>query len=139
MPENGAPTDDGGEGVAKRRMRIVSSLHAPFEARRFVRREALELDAGTLDDLLLLVTELVSANVVHDPAGVSVVEIDLRDDACVRATVSGRGVVLPGELNVLLLDRLADAWGRVADGDGHGVWLELDRPGRRFRPSHRSG
>ena len=81
----------------------------------------------------------------------SVVEIDLGDDVCVRATVSGRGVaamppapseagdVLPGELNVLLLDRLADAWGRVADGDGDGVWLELDRPGRRFRPSHRSG
>ena len=69
MPENGAPEDEGGEAVAKRRVRIVSSPHAPFEARRFLRREALELDAGTLDDLLLLVTELVSANVVHDPAG----------------------------------------------------------------------
>jgi hypothetical protein len=152
MPENGAPTDGGGGGDALdlRRTRIESSPHAPFEARRFLRREALELDAGTLDDLLLLITELVSANVLHDPVGVSVVEIDLSDESCVRATVSGRGVAamplrpseagdaLRDELNVMLLDRLAAAWGRIADDDG--VWLQLDRPahGRRFRSSHRS-
>lgn len=94
------------------------------------------------DDVLLLVSEVVTNACLH--AG-GPQELVLRHaDGWLRVEVSDRspehprpGVLrspaLPGGHGLMVLDRLAGAWGSVAKADGSPgkvVWLEVSRPSR---------
>jgi anti-sigma regulatory factor (Ser/Thr protein kinase) len=112
--------------------------HAPTSsavARRVVERLGAQVDPGTLDNLRLLVSELVSNAVEHvagdDDIGL---EVTLTGDR-VRVEVSDAG---PGFVHrprkagdpkgsgwgLHFVTMLADAWGSDAD-DGSRVWFEV--------------
>ena len=120
-------------------LRLAGGPDAACVARRAVGRLRHELDAATLDDIRLLVTELVTNSVRHAEAGA----VDLRvhvTDPRVRLEVSEQGPGFepeqrsPGQdpeggWGLYLVDRLADRWG-VSNADGvNRVWAELDRAG----------
>ncbi|WP_329425500.1 ATP-binding protein [Streptomyces sp. NBC_01268] len=94
------------------------------------------------DDVLLMVSEVVTNACLH--AG-GPEELVLRhDDGWLRVEVSDpspepphagapRSPALPGGHGLMVLDRLAGAWGSVAKADGAPgkvVWLEVSRPSR---------
>ena len=110
-------------------------LPARLEAARLARDALgeLRLASGQLEDLLLLVSELVSWCVLH--AGESAGEVELcvaLDQRRVRAMVRGQIVGGAGSMPALattrrtLLDRLTQRWGLIEDGAG-GAWVELRR------------
>jgi two-component sensor histidine kinase len=84
------------------------------------------------DDVLLLVSELVSNSVRHtDSEGIDLKV--LADDGHIRVEVSDDG---PGfeidsprgdGLGLEIVEKLADRWG-LAPGDRFTVWAELNRP-----------
>lgn len=90
--------------------------------------------AGAVDDVVLLVSELVTNAVVHARSA-SRVSIDRRDDVLV-VQVADEAAELPRRRDVavdaesgrglLLVERLARAWGVHLDGAGKIVWFELD-------------
>lgn len=124
----------------ERRARFPSEIDAPTSARRFV-RSAL-LDAGLdrfADDAVLLTSELCENAVLH--AGTAF-ELDLVAGADeVTITVTDRGPTpmelrravppVPGSRRdthgrgLVLVDRMAAAWGSRHDGGGHHLWFTL--------------
>ncbi|WP_328753283.1 ATP-binding protein [Streptomyces sp. NBC_00285] len=113
-------------------------------ARRWARsRLALSgigVDEPLAENLILLVSELVTNAVVHTgrPA---VLRLSLPDMAAEAATVrlevadhSGRAPVprcvdgdATGGRGLALVDGLADRWGWSREGGGKSIWCELDR------------
>jgi anti-sigma regulatory factor (Ser/Thr protein kinase) len=124
----GAP--DRGGGIA---VRLPRSTSAAYVARQVVKqRWGAVLARDTLDDVLLVVSELVTNAVLHG-AG----DIDLRlafDGRCVSGEVSDEGAHLSqalrlhdrdaaGGQGLRLVEHLADRWGmheRIAR-----VWFEI--------------
>ena len=116
------------------RLELASELDSPARARDVVRtRLAPVLPARRRNDLLVLVTELVtnavrhaapSTIVVHLAAAERIVRVEVCDD--------GPGFVPEqrppgpdGGFGMVLLRSLADRWGVDTD-DGTCVWFELD-------------
>ena len=116
-------------------------MRAPSQARRAV-RETLggSVSDRTLEDVELLVSELATNSVRHAGCGERdelAMEAQVREDRVLVRVYDGGGgfdAEAPekpepqqaGGYGLVLLDRLADAWG-VLRGDRFCVWFELDR------------
>jgi anti-sigma regulatory factor (Ser/Thr protein kinase) len=107
---------------------------APAEARRFLNSLADDVPPPILDDVRLVTSELVTNSYKHagNPPGHPIeVSVDLHPDR-VRLEVVDRSLFDPtpetsAELRdvkwgLVLLDRIADDWGRVSEG---GIWAEF--------------
>lgn len=102
------------------------------------------LDDGVIEDVQLLVSELLTNCLRHSGlSGAQTVEVSLRaspQGLLVEVADGGRGFagrrpkpqVAPERFEgwgLLLVDRIADRWGIVEDGDTR-VWFELQLDGR---------
>ena len=118
---------------------IANGPHAPAEARRLVDSLADEIPAPVLDDVRLVATELVTNSYKHsgNPPGHPIeVSLNVRPDHLRLVVIDGSVFDPTPETStelrdvkwgLVLLDRIADAWGRISEG---GIWAEfrLQRP-----------
>jgi signal transduction histidine kinase len=118
---------------------VSSGRDAPFAVRQALRERGSRLPESMRDDLMLLLTELVTNAVRHSGAiAGDPIEVDMREyDDCVRVEVTdpGRGFEPPyrpepdlsqsGGLGLVLVDRLSSAWGTHRTLNGSHVWFEL--------------
>src|SRR5918999_3432672 len=116
-------------------LRFVPGARAPEGARRGLEALRTAFDDDTVDQAVLLVSELVTNSVRH--AGLrdaDMIAVEVRqDDRSLHIEVSDAGAgfdadVLPrqdGGWGLLLIDRVADRWG-VRRGDRTSVWFEID-------------
>ncbi len=115
-------------------LELDGSPDAAPAARHALRRLVGRVDPGTLEKTGLLITELVSNSVKYGAAPRVDVRVVLEDES-VKAQVSDEG---PGFAparrqpsqessgwGLFLVDRLADRWGVVRDGEETQVWFEL--------------
>ena len=112
-------------------LRVESNASAPRLSRSHLAGLKPSLEPR-YDDVLLLVSELVTNSVRHSGSG----DIDVRvstDDGHIRVEVSDSG---PGfdltdprgdGLGIDIVERLAERWGYTA-GERFTVWAELERP-----------
>ena len=124
--------------------RLAHAATSSSAARRAVERLSGDVDADTLDNLRLLVSELVSNAVEHvDADGDIYLEIGL-EDGRVRVEVidAGEGFVhrprQPGDAKgsgwgLHFVSKIASAWGSDANGASR-VWFELPARARARRP-----
>jgi anti-sigma regulatory factor (Ser/Thr protein kinase) len=126
-------------------LRVAPVPRAPEAARRSVETLRAEIDDRTVDDAVLLVSELVTNSIRH--AGLDrdeTIRVHVhRDESALRVEVTDPGggfdpteVPAPrpeGGWGLRLLDRIADRWGVSAD-DATRVWFELDTVSSRARP-----
>jgi len=117
--------------VATIRLRLPARLEAARLARDALAE--LKLASNQLEDLLLLVSELVSWCVLHSGESSGDLELCVAlEERRVRALVRGQIVGGAGSRPALattrrtLLDRLTQRWGLIEDGAG-GAWVELRR------------
>jgi anti-sigma regulatory factor (Ser/Thr protein kinase) len=118
---------------------IANGPQAAIEARRLVDSLEDEVPAQVLDDVRLVATELVTNSYKHagNPPGHPIeVTLDVQPDH-LRLVVIDRSVFDPTpetstelrdvKWGLVLLDRIADGWGRISEG---GLWAEfrLQRP-----------
>jgi anti-sigma regulatory factor (Ser/Thr protein kinase) len=116
------------------RRAIPTGPSAPAQARRLADALASELPAVTVEDIRLVTSELVTNSVKHagNPPGHPIeVSLSLHSDR-VRLEVVDRSVFDPTpetstelrevKWGLLLLDRIADTWGRISEG---GIWAEF--------------
>jgi anti-sigma regulatory factor (Ser/Thr protein kinase) len=127
-------TERSGEAPLEVMMRLPPAVDAPLRARAEV--GTLDLPRRTHDDVVLLVSELVTNCVVHADLAPGQ-EIDLRllrRSRIVRVEVrdGGRGfaeTLVSGNpssgFGLYLVEQLTDRWG-VERGDDTCVWFELD-------------
>jgi anti-sigma regulatory factor (Ser/Thr protein kinase) len=109
------------------------SPHAPGQARRWVSQRSSDLPGGTMDLLLLLVSELVTNSVRHSGADPGErVQIALeRGDRTIHVDVQDPGPgfdrrdLSPGPHGLQVLESGADRWGIDRSGPTT-VWFELD-------------
>lgn len=128
---------DGSDGPLVFSLRVPRKPTASSQARhairtRLSREPAPPLAERALDDLLVVVSDLVSQAVVH---GEGEIELRLRfDDAIVSGEVVDRGAGAPsghppagleGDDGLLLVGRIAERWG-VHESGGH-AWFEIRR------------
>jgi anti-sigma regulatory factor (Ser/Thr protein kinase) len=130
--------DEGAEGVSRLELQLPHTTESVRRARRTIAAflDPSEVPVSVVDDLLLLVSELVTNAVVHagSPAVVRLdadverIKVAVADRAGERKpsmsepdplSSSGRGV--------LLVDRLAARWGVEPQCEGKVVWFELPR------------
>jgi anti-sigma regulatory factor (Ser/Thr protein kinase) len=116
-------------------LELVSSASAAHDARAFVHRVGGDLSGPLLDDLLLVISELVTNSVVHGPGHAITVVVAVTDAEHVRGEVRDDGVATasqrvvdtgrdtPGGFGLMLVDRLTSCWG-IREGSTH-VWFEL--------------
>jgi two-component sensor histidine kinase len=114
--------------------RIDARPDAPALARRIVTSECSErVQRGTLEKLQLLVSELVTNEVVHGRAGRGdSITLDLRVNSTLRCAVvdAGSGFARraardrTGGWGLRLVERLADRWGVRRTEQGTQVWFE---------------
>ncbi len=118
---------------------LASDTRAPWAARHLV-AEALAASGaaadGSLDDTLLMVSELVTNACVH--AGSDITLRVFADGRALRVEVADGGQLPPvlepwdgqvGGLGLQLVDNLADRWGwEPARGGGKVVWFERRVP-----------
>jgi anti-sigma regulatory factor (Ser/Thr protein kinase) len=121
--------------------RLAFSVNGGFDAapaaREAVRAADGAVPAALREDVLLLVTELVTNAVLH--AGVGPDQL-LRVELTrwprrirVEVTHSGDGFYervdlspdTPGGWGLVLVDRIADRWGIISSTDGTCVWFDL--------------
>jgi signal transduction histidine kinase len=120
-----------------RRLRTAGGPHAPERVRAWLQATTEWLPDELENHLLLLTCELVNNSVLHGEAGEQdVIEVELRaTETGLRAQVtdpgtgfvpSGRGRDLdePGGWGLVLVERLAAAWGVERD-ERTRVWFEL--------------
>lgn len=90
------------------------------------------------EDVLLMVSELVTNACLHAPGGPSELRLSW-DGSRLRVEVADESPVVPrmranrdpaqpGGHGLRVVDRLARAWGYVPDGAGKRVWLEVASP-----------
>ena len=116
------------------RREVANGLQAPAEARHLVNSLADDIPAPILDDVRLVTSELVTNSVRHagNPPGHPIqVILDVNPDR-VRLEVVDRSVFDPTpetstelrevKWGLVLLDRIADDWGRISEG---GIWAEF--------------
>ncbi len=112
---------------------LTSEPEAPAQARKAVAPLGERVDARTLDDLRLVVSELVTNAVVHGPGEAISVRVDVDDEGTVRGEIDDDGdggvrlrATSPdrsGGYGLGIVDALTDSWG-VRDGSAR-VWFEL--------------
>lgn len=111
-------------------LQVESNVNAPAVSRSHVSSMRTSLEPRC-DDVLLLVSELVSNSVRHTQS----VDIDVRVttmDGRIRVEVSDDGPGFTREaprgdgLGLKIVEKLADHWG-LAIGDRFTVWAELSR------------
>jgi anti-sigma regulatory factor (Ser/Thr protein kinase) len=126
---------------------VPTGRDAPSAVRRALRERAGHLALPLRDDLLLLLSELVTNAVRHSGAAAgAAIEIDMRerrDSVEVVVTDAGEGFVRPqrlepdlsrtGGLGLVLLDRLSRSWGTRRTAGGSAVWFELARDRTEWR------
>jgi len=118
-------------------LELPATLEAAYAARRALLAHDGALPALVRDDVLLLLTELVTNAVRHAdtaPGPIVRVEIGLWSDT-VRVTVwdEGRGFTYAtasssdetGGWGLLLVDRIADRWAVAPSPAGTRVWFEI--------------
>lgn len=118
---------------------VRTGRDAPSAVRTALRERAAHLPTELCDDLMLLLTEIVTNAVLHSGARPGqAIKIDMRErtgSVYVVVTDPGDGFErpsdlkpnhdTPGGLGLVLVDRLARAWGtNRADGRST-VWFEL--------------
>jgi signal transduction histidine kinase len=109
------------------------SPHAPRQARQWVSEQGGDLPRGTLDLLLLLVSELVTNSVRHSGAvqGERLQVALERGEGTIRVGVQDTGPgfdrrnLAPGPHGLQVLESGADRWGIDRSGPTT-VWFELD-------------
>ena len=127
---------------------VSTGRDAPSAVRDALRERGSHLPAPMRDDLLLLLTEVVTNAVRHSGANRGdPIQIDLhekKDGVRVEVTDRGDGFKPPerlvpdltktGGLGLVLVDRLSQAWGTRKTSKGSLVWFELahDREEWRF-------
>ena len=118
---------------------VRTGRHAPAAVRDALRERGAGLAAALRDDLMLLLSELVTNAVRHSGAGHGApIHIEIRegdDSVHVVVTDAGDGFDRPdrlepdlsrtGGLGLVLVDRLARAWGTRQTAEGSLVWFEL--------------
>lgn len=114
------------------RRELPRDQRALADARRAVDHLTLSVDAQTLDDARLLISELVTNSILHGAGDTVTVVVDDGDPGSVRCEVidQGAGFVPRGRQDrviggwgLSLVDQLATRWG-VQEGSTH-VWFEL--------------
>lgn len=113
-------------------LRIESSVNAPRVSRSHLvtLRPSLE---PRYDDVVLLVSELVTNSVRHSGTGGIEVRVEAVDGR-IRVEVSDDGPGFAADcprgdgLGLMLVEKLADRWG-LSSEDQFTVWAELSRPG----------
>jgi anti-sigma regulatory factor (Ser/Thr protein kinase) len=122
---------------------VRTGREAPSAVRAALRERGAHLPGELRDDLLLLITEVVTNSVRHSGAsGDDEIEVDVREDrdgVHVVVTDPGSGFERPanlvpdhtsaGGLGLVLVDRLSRDWGTRRTHRGWAVWfvLGLDR------------
>ena len=118
---------------------VETGRDAPSAVRKALRERGAHLPASLRDDLMLLLTELVTNAVLHSGARKGdAIQIDMRErreSVYVIVTDPGHGFERPrhlepdhsspGGLGLVLVDRLARAWGTRRTSSGSTVWFEL--------------
>lgn len=116
-------------------MRLIElprDSEAPAAARQAIDELGVSTPAGTLQDVRLLVSELVTNSVRHGAGDSIIVLIDAERPGVMRCEIvdGGSGFVprgredrVMGGWGLELVDRLARRWG-VREGSTH-VWFEL--------------
>jgi anti-sigma regulatory factor (Ser/Thr protein kinase) len=117
------------------RTTVANGATAPADARQFVASFADRVSGPVLDDLLLVASELVTNSYKHagNPEGFPIeIGIALTEER-VRLEVVDHSVLDPTpetpeerqdvKLELALVERIADAWGRIEGG----VWAEIRR------------
>jgi len=112
---------------------LLVSPRAPSQARRWVSEQGSDLPRGTLDLLLLLVSELVTNSVRHSGAVPGErLQIALeRGDGTIHVDVQDTGPgfdrcdLMPGPRGLQVVESGADRWGIDRSGPTT-VWFELD-------------
>lgn len=130
--------DENGAGVARLELQLPHTNDSVGRARRTIAAflEPAEVPVSIIDDVLLLVSELVTNAVVH-AGSPAVVRLDA-DIERIKVTVADRDaertptIVQAEPLSssgrgVLLVDRLAARWGVEPQRQGKIVWFELPR------------
>lgn len=132
-----------------RRLVLRGTPDAVAQCREFARRALVEWywtsrddAAGTVEDVLLLVSEVVANACLHG-GGPRVLllhcakerlRIEVTDNSPVGPTVHRRSDPrLPGGHGMLIVERLAREWGSVPADGGKCVWLEVALPFDRRR------
>jgi anti-sigma regulatory factor (Ser/Thr protein kinase) len=125
-------------GIRKARQRFAGTIFTPAAVRQFVRGvlERWGVPDSSRDDAVLLASELASNASEHAPGGFTVGL--RRAGTSMRIEVFDRGFVLPnirrsavdseGGRGLMLVDRLASAWGTNPAAGGKVVWFELLLP-----------
>jgi anti-sigma regulatory factor (Ser/Thr protein kinase) len=116
-------------------LHVVPGQRAPEAARRGLEALRTTFDDTTVDEAVLLVSELVTNSVRHAGLGEGdTISVEVRQaEGSLRVEVSDPGAGFDadpsprgdGGWGLLLLDRVADRWG-VRRGDRTSVWFELD-------------
>jgi anti-sigma regulatory factor (Ser/Thr protein kinase) len=130
--------DDSAAGVSRLELQLPHTTESVRRARRTIAAflDPREVPVAVVDDLLLLVSELVTNAVVH-AGSPAVVRLDA-DIERIKVAVADRdadrapSIVEPDPLSssgrgVLLVDRLAARWGVEPQCEGKVVWFELPR------------
>ena len=119
---------------------VSTGRDAPSAVREALRKRGSHLPQMMHDDLLLLLTEVVTNAVRHSGAArgepIQIAMSENRDCVHVEVTDPGHGFARPdrlvpdlsktGGLGLVLVDRLSRAWGTRQTGQGSLVWFELD-------------
>jgi len=130
--------DDADLGVSRLELRLPQTAGSVRRARRTIAAflDPAEVPDRVVNDLLLLVSELVTNALVH-AGSPAVVRLDA-DVERIKVAVADRdpdrslSIVEPDPLSsrgrgVLLVDRLAARWGVEPRQEGKIVWFELPR------------
>ncbi len=128
---------------------MLSRRDAALVAREMVARAAAGLGPATLDDVLLVVSELVTNAVRHGP-GDGPIHLEVRRDGVVRVEVQDQGMgfepparTLPGPgiptggFGLSIVGHLSTDWGITLRDGTTLVWAEM--PVQDDRELHRSG
>ena len=130
--------DEGAVGVARLELQLPHTAQSVRRARRTIAAflDPSEVPGAVVEDVLLLVSELVTNAVVHagSPAVVRLdadverIKVTVGDrDGDKRPTVREPDPTSPSGRGVLLVDRLASRWGVEPKSSGKLVWFELPR------------
>jgi hypothetical protein len=96
---------------------LASNVHAAAAARQAVTDRGPDLDEPLRGDVLLLVTELVTNAVRHGPVVGNGAALTLAPHTTNGNPPSGWGLVL--------VERIAEQWGVLAEPPGTCVWFEV--------------
>jgi anti-sigma regulatory factor (Ser/Thr protein kinase) len=129
-----ALAQEGGELVLEHTFRLAAAAQAVALARDRV-RGLLQPQASpeATETAVLLVSELVTNAVKYGAGPEIVMVVDLTDPVRVEIHDTSPGVLPrlkepvegPGGRGLLLVDRLADAWGVSATAGGKSVWFRM--------------